>query len=106
MASLQPYGAFVALGENMNGLLHISQISHDRISSVEQVLQPGMKLKARALHHPALLMLSCLQTSESQCSCRLTSPSLGRDPRNGGQNIALDVGFFSPLRVNKCDAFR
>ena len=49
VASLQPYGAFVALGENMNGLLHISQISHDRISSVEQVLQPGMKLKVCAL---------------------------------------------------------
>ena len=48
VASLQPYGAFVALGENLNGLLHISQISHDRVSSVEQVLQLGQKLKVRA----------------------------------------------------------
>ena len=45
MSTIQPYGAFVALTDNLNGLLHISQISHDRISSVEQVLTPGQKLK-------------------------------------------------------------
>jgi hypothetical protein len=45
VATLQPYGAFINLGDNMNGLLHISQISHDRISSVEQVLQVGQKVK-------------------------------------------------------------
>ena len=45
VATIQPYGAFVALTDNLNGLLHISQISHDRISSVEQVLSPGQKLK-------------------------------------------------------------
>lgn len=46
VTTLQPYGAFVTLGEdNVNGLLHISQISHDRISSVEQVLKVGQKVK-------------------------------------------------------------
>ncbi len=45
VATLQPYGAFINLGDNMNGLLHISQISHDRISSVENVLQVGQKVK-------------------------------------------------------------
>ena len=47
MATIQPYGAFVNLGSDLNGLLHISQISHDRISSVEQVLEVGQKLKVR-----------------------------------------------------------
>ena len=45
VATIQPYGAFVNLGSDLNGLLHISQISHDRISSVEQVLEVGQKLK-------------------------------------------------------------
>lgn len=49
MATIQPYGAFVSLDQDLNGLLHISQISHDRISSVEQVLQVGQKLKVRVL---------------------------------------------------------
>jgi small subunit ribosomal protein S1 len=42
--SVKPYGAFVDIG-GLNGLLHISQISHDRIASVEAVLSEGDKLK-------------------------------------------------------------
>ncbi|CAL5228279.1 g11383 [Coccomyxa viridis] len=49
VATIQPYGAFVNLGSDLNGLLHISQISHDRISSVEQVLEVGQKLKVMIL---------------------------------------------------------
>ena len=49
VATIQPYGAFVNLGGELNGLLHISQISHDRISSVEQVLEIGQKLKVSSL---------------------------------------------------------
>lgn len=46
--SVKPYGAFVDIG-GVNGLLHISQISHDRISNVEQVLAEGDKLKVMVL---------------------------------------------------------
>ena len=49
VATIQPYGAFVNLGAELNGLLHISQISHDRISSVEQVLEIVQKLKVSSL---------------------------------------------------------
>jgi len=45
--AVQVYGAFVDIGGGVNGLLHISQISHDRVSSVESVLSVGDKLKAR-----------------------------------------------------------
>nr|GMC69765.1 30S ribosomal protein S1, chloroplastic [Ipomoea batatas] len=38
--SLKPYGAFIDIG-GINGLLHVSQISHDRVSDIETVLQPG-----------------------------------------------------------------
>lgn len=44
VTTVKPYGAFVDVG-GVNGLLHISQISHDRITNVEQVLSPGDKLK-------------------------------------------------------------
>ncbi|KAL3680055.1 hypothetical protein R1sor_023011 [Riccia sorocarpa] len=46
--SVKPYGAFVDIG-GTSGLLHISQISHDRITTVENVLQPGDKLKVMVL---------------------------------------------------------
>merc|ERR1719183_983257 len=42
--ALKPYGAFVEVG-GMSGLLHISQISMDRINDLEAVLQPGQKIK-------------------------------------------------------------
>jgi small subunit ribosomal protein S1 len=42
--SLKPYGAFVDIG-GISGLLHVSQISHDRISDIATVLQPGDTLK-------------------------------------------------------------
>ena len=36
--SLQPYGAFIDLGNGLSGLVHISQISEKRIKSCSQVL--------------------------------------------------------------------
>jgi small subunit ribosomal protein S1 len=47
--SVKPYGAFVDIG-GVSGLLHISQISHDRLTSVETVLSPGDKLKVISCH--------------------------------------------------------
>jgi small subunit ribosomal protein S1 len=47
VVTIQVYGAFVDLGNGMNGLLHVSQISHDRVSSVDTVLSVGDRLKVR-----------------------------------------------------------
>ncbi|KAL4348312.1 hypothetical protein GQ457_17G014780 [Hibiscus cannabinus] len=48
--SLKPYGAFIDIGE-INSLLHVSQISHDRVSDIAMVLQPGDTLKVMVLSH-------------------------------------------------------
>ncbi|XP_011100715.1 30S ribosomal protein S1, chloroplastic-like isoform X3 [Sesamum indicum] len=48
--SLKPYGAFIDIG-GINGLLHVSQISHDRVSDIATVLQPGDTLKVMILSH-------------------------------------------------------
>lgn len=69
VATLQPYGAFINLGDNMNGLLHISQISHDRISSVEQVLQVGQKVKVGPPPASHALLITADHTGR-QGSCR------------------------------------
>ena len=45
--SIKPYGAFVDLG-GMTGLLHVSQISHERITSLDKVIAEGDKIKVRA----------------------------------------------------------
>jgi len=48
--ALKPYGAFVEVG-GMSGLLHISQISMDRINDLEAVLEPGQKIKCMIIDH-------------------------------------------------------
>jgi len=48
--AIKPYGAFVEVG-GMSGLLHISQISYDRIDDLEKVLQPGMPVKCMIIDH-------------------------------------------------------
>jgi len=46
--AVKPYGAFVDIG-GVQGLLHISQITADRVLSVESVLAVGDKLKVMVL---------------------------------------------------------
>ena len=63
VTSVKPYGAFVDVG-GVNGLLHISQISHDRISNVEQVLSAGDKLKVRPVLHGLCLFAHVRSTPQ------------------------------------------
>lgn len=47
--SLQPYGAFIDLGDKISGLVHISQISTKRIKTPEDVLAVGDKVTVKVL---------------------------------------------------------
>jgi len=43
------FGAFVELKDGIDGLVHISQISEDRIDKVKDVLKPDQKVTARVI---------------------------------------------------------
>ena len=45
VASIKDYGAFVDIGDGIQGLLHISQISNERINNIRKVLKEGMTVK-------------------------------------------------------------
>ena len=47
--SLQTYGAFVDLGNGINGLLHISQISDKRLKHPGEVLKEGQDVKVKVI---------------------------------------------------------
>ncbi len=47
--SIQDFGAFVEFLPGKEGLLHISEISYDRLPSMEGVFQPGDKVKVKLL---------------------------------------------------------
>lgn len=48
--SLQPYGAFIDLGNGLSGLVHVSQISNKRIKTPAAVLHTGDKVKVKVIN--------------------------------------------------------
>ncbi len=68
------FGAFVQLGDNINGLVHISEISHDYVESVSDYLKKGQKVKVKVLSvgDDGKIGLSIRQT---QVKTKKTEPS-------------------------------
>ena len=49
VSGLQPYGAFVRLDEETQGLIHISECKHGYVSSIEDMLSVGEKVRVQVL---------------------------------------------------------
>lgn len=47
--SIQPYGAFIDLGDGLSGLLHISRISQKRLQNPSEVLKEGQEVKVKLI---------------------------------------------------------
>ena len=50
VTGIKDFGAFVEILPKTSGLLHISQISHERIGQVSDVLKEGDKVKVKVLN--------------------------------------------------------
>lgn len=44
-----PFGAFIKLSDDINGLIHVSEISHEDVSDPSHVLKIGDKVKAKVI---------------------------------------------------------
>ena len=44
-----PYGAFVGISSNTDGLLHVSEISWERVENVEDVLKEGQEIEVKLI---------------------------------------------------------
>jgi general stress protein 13 len=49
VTGIQPYGAFVALDENTQGLVHISEITHGYVKDINEQLKVGDEVKVKVL---------------------------------------------------------
>ncbi len=49
VSKLASFGAFVEIEDGIDGLVHISQISDDRVQKVKDALQPGQEVEARVI---------------------------------------------------------
>ncbi|WML41023.1 S1 domain-containing post-transcriptional regulator GSP13 [Neobacillus sp. OS1-2] len=49
VTGIQPYGAFVALDEQTQGLVHISEITHGYVKDINDHLKVGDEIKVKVL---------------------------------------------------------
>lgn len=49
VTGIQPYGAFVALDENTQGLVHISEVTHGFVKDINEHLKVGDEVKVKVL---------------------------------------------------------
>lgn len=50
VTGIQPYGAFVAVQNNFQGLVHISEITHGYVKDINDHLQIGETVNVKVLH--------------------------------------------------------
>ena len=99
VTSVQPYGAFVDIN-GVAGLLHISQISHDRITNVDKVLSEGDRIKVRKKEAPAPAMPATL-LGTLLCSCSALAYGFCQGPASPAEAARLvpapRAGRWAPL---------
>jgi small subunit ribosomal protein S1 len=49
VSKLASFGAFIEIEDGIDGLVHISQISEERVNKVKDALQPGQEVEARVI---------------------------------------------------------
>ena len=68
VTAIKPFGAFVALDEKNQGLVHISQVSHGFVKDINDVLTVGQKVNVR-------IMAIDGETGKISLSIRETQPA-------------------------------
>ncbi|MCO5612946.1 hypothetical protein L7F22_067219 [Adiantum nelumboides] len=96
--AVQPYGAFIDIG-GRQGLLHISQISHERVTDVNKVFQQGDKLKV-------LILDDDRKRDKLSLSTRKLEPKPGEMLRNPSvvYELAEKMGALYRKRISNAEA--
>jgi small subunit ribosomal protein S1 len=78
---LKPYGAFVEVN-GMSGLLHISQVSYDRVEDLSLIFQPGQRIKCMIVDHDKVRLIGWNASGRSWLTvCHSSCPSGERPHR-------------------------
>ena len=76
--TIKDYGAFVDLGDGVSGLVHISQISLDRIKHPSVVLKEGQEVQVKVIGNKdgkiSLSMKALLQEKEQEEEVQVEIP--------------------------------
>lgn len=89
------FGAFVELDENVEGLVHISQISDDHVERIEDVLEVGQEVQVKILEvdeHRRKLKLSIKQAQYDQRMAEYRQFTTDQPSVSGGVSIGEKFG--------------
>lgn len=79
VARLQPFGAFVDLGEGIEGLVHLTELSRQRLHDPAQVVQPGDEIEVQILE----IKQSADKTGKPVERIALSRKAVEKDPWDG-----------------------
>jgi len=78
VTGIKPFGAFVSLPENKNGLVHISEVSYEFVQDLAAVLEEGQTVQVKVISiNEGKIALSIKQTQPA--------PEKGRRPARPAQ---------------------
>ena len=83
VTGIKPFGAFVALNDNVQGLVHISEVSHGFVKDINDALSVGDVVSVKVLsvdEDSKKISLSIRQTQEAP------APAPKKERRPGGFN--------------------
>ncbi|CAM9313387.1 unnamed protein product [Ectocarpus sp. 6 AP-2014] len=95
VASITHFGAFVAVDDDTDGLLHISQIAEDHVSNVEDHLQIGQEVQVRVIE----VDVDNCRLGLSMREPRQNSPRGARGKKDVSVLLGRDPDEFIPGRV-------
>lgn len=91
---LAGFGAFVRIGEGIEGLVHISEISHQRIDTPASVLSEGQKVNVKVLKIDAKgqkISLSIKETTEDEAAVELDKYTTTEEATTSLESVFKDI---------------
>lgn len=84
ITGLKPFGAFVALDEKNQGLVHISEVAHGYVKDINEVLSVGEEVKVKVKSVDSDSGKISLSIRATQPAPEGSEQKSDRGPRGGG----------------------
>lgn len=99
VTGIQPYGAFVALDEEIQGLVHISEVTHGYVKDINDHLTVGDAVKVKVLNvDEAKNKVSLSIRATEEAPKRPAKPQKGNPVKQQQQQQDNDAAGFNTLK--------
>ncbi|MDZ5472058.1 S1 domain-containing post-transcriptional regulator GSP13 [Bacillus sp. 31A1R] len=102
VTGIQPYGAFVALDENTQGLVHISEVTHGFVKDINEHLKVGdeVNVKVLSVDEAAGKIGLSIRATEEAPEVPAAAPKAKKQPRKRQAAAAIKQDTETPQGFN------